>query len=158
MVHLRDLVLVDLLFATQALLSFKEVRMDLLKELALPEDVVLMIYSFLGFNYFKDRSDLTLASAALDFWGSDYTNDTWWRWSAWRKRHPFPCLVTQPRLPPRLEKANLEKTCPWVKSLNPPSLSVSLKTLRRLHEEFRRRVFQDPGHADESKVLLRQVS
>ena len=46
----------------------------------IPQDIWIIITSFLGNNYWKNRQELTYLSRAQDFSSSDYKAHSYWLW------------------------------------------------------------------------------
>ena len=68
----------------------------------LPNDIWIIINSFLGVNYWYNRKKLTVLSKAVDFITSDYSNNSYWKWNRWRKnKYNLDIHIIKPTLPHR---------------------------------------------------------
>tara|TARA_B100000242_G_C43021226_1_gene475255 strand:- start:20 stop:349 length:330 start_codon:yes stop_codon:yes gene_type:complete len=105
-----------------------------------PEDVWLIINSFLGVNYWYNRKKLTSLSNAIDFITSDYSNNSYWKWNNWRKNKLYlDTYIYKPLLPHRF--INITNN-PYILCVEPPKLTKSLDILSKLQKEYSDKIYK----------------
>lgn len=105
----------------------------------LPNDIWIIINSFLGVNYWYNRKKLTVLSKAVDFITSDYSNNSYWKWNRWRKnKYNLDIHIIKPTLPHRFR--NIISN-PYIISVDPPKYNKSLTILDEQQKEYSNKIY-----------------
>ena len=105
---------------------------------ALPVHIFKEIINYLGGEtYLYERRQLSQLSEAMDLYYSDYSDNSYWKWGKWRKKHGI-ISISKPNIPERFKKI---KNNPFIISVDPPLISKNIYDLMLLHEKKRKYIF-----------------